>query len=209
MFKDRKGKNLVVGDRPDPARPDEGFLGRWSRRKATARTRQDKKEERPAVGESAADATLKAEAAQPVEPKTDADMPPIETLDENSDYSGFLSPNVSNKLRRLALRKLFHMSGFNIRDGLDDYDEDYTTFEALGNTITADMRHQMEREKEEARQRLAEEEAAEPTDAQAAEPTEERERIDVAATDDDSANDAPGDKTEPDNEDGEVTPTNG
>ncbi|WP_025770872.1 DUF3306 domain-containing protein [Thioalkalivibrio sp. HK1] len=81
---------------------------------------------------------------------TDADMPPIETLDEHSDYSGFLSPGVSEELRRRALRKLFLSAAFNVRDGLDDYDDDFTSFEALGDMVTADMKHQMEVEAERA-----------------------------------------------------------
>jgi len=77
---------------------------------------------------------------------TDADMPDIETLNGDSDYSGFLSPGVSEELRKLALRKLFNTEYFQIRDGLDDYDEEFTHFEKLGDIITADMRFQMEEE---------------------------------------------------------------
>ncbi|MCH7880022.1 MAG: DUF3306 domain-containing protein, partial [Proteobacteria bacterium] len=47
-------------------------------------------------------------------------------------------------LRNLALRKLFSAPSFNIRDGLDEYDEDYTYFEKLGDIVTADMKHQIE-----------------------------------------------------------------
>ena len=75
---------------------------------------------------------------------TDADMPDIDTLGEDSDFTGFMSPGVSDKLRNLALRKLFHAPVFNIRDGLDEYDEDYTTFEKLGDIVTCDMKHQIE-----------------------------------------------------------------
>ena len=64
-------------------------------------------------------------------PLTDADMPDIDSLAEDSDFTGFMSPGVSDELRNLALRKLFHAPVFNIRDGLDEYDEDYTTFEKL------------------------------------------------------------------------------
>ena len=39
---------------------------------------------------------------------------------------------------------MFHGAGFNIRDGLDDYDEDFTYFEPLGDIVTADMRHREE-----------------------------------------------------------------
>ena len=82
---------------------------------------------------------------------TDADMPPLDSLDENSDYRGFLSPGVSEGLRRRALRKLFMSAAFNVRDGLDDYDEDFTSFEVLGDIVTSDMRHQAEAESERVR----------------------------------------------------------
>ena len=75
---------------------------------------------------------------------TDADMPALETLHDDSDYSGFLSPKVSDKLREIALRKLFHSKAFNIVDGLDDYDDDFNTALPLGDIVTADMRHQAE-----------------------------------------------------------------
>ena len=44
---------------------------------------------------------------------------------------------------------------FNVRDGLDDYDEDFTSFEALGDIVTSDMKHQAEMEAERARQARA------------------------------------------------------
>ena len=75
-------------------------------------------------------------------------MPAVERRDNDSDYSGFISPNVSDDLRNLALRKLVHGGMFNTRDGLDDYDDDFTSFEKLGDVVTADMRHQMEMAKE-------------------------------------------------------------
>ena len=75
---------------------------------------------------------------------TDEDMPEIEELGEGSDYSGFMSPGVSDRLRKMALRKLFAGAGFNIRDGLDDYDDDFTNFPALGDIVTCDMKHQIE-----------------------------------------------------------------
>ena len=58
-------------------------------------------------------------------------MPPLDSLDEASDYSGFLSPGVSDHLHRLALRKLFQSTVFQVRDGLDDYDRDYRQLQTL------------------------------------------------------------------------------
>ncbi len=89
---------------------------------------------------------------------TDADMPPLSSLGDEDDYSGFMSPGVSEALRKKALRQLFMSAQFNVLDGLNDYDDDFTTFEALGDIVTSDMRHQIEMEAERAEreaQRLA------------------------------------------------------
>ena len=137
----------------------ESVLSRWSRRKLEA------DQLAPVTGESASgdvEASLAMPAAEEVDAVekpalTDADMPDIESLNEDSDFSGFMSAGVSDKLRNLALRKLFKAPVFNIRDGLDEYDEDYTYFEKLGNIVTCDMKHQIEMQE----QKLREEEAAE------------------------------------------------
>jgi hypothetical protein len=88
------------------------------------------------------DDTAAAEDAP--DPLRDLDMPPLETLTADSDYTGFLSSGVSEPLRRAALRKLFHGAEFNVIDELDDYAEDFTSFTALGDVLTADMRHLIE-----------------------------------------------------------------
>ena len=133
---------------------NERFVARWSRRKALANDRESRFSGPPNTAQSTENGHDDSELTEhpeqhSVKDKTDADMPPIESLDEHSDYSGFMSPKVSEELRRTALRKLFHLSKFNIRDGLDDYDDDFSSFEPLGNIITADMRHQLETAAEE------------------------------------------------------------
>lgn len=114
---------------------EQGFVQRWSRRKQQAEGRSE-----------LAESPEPDPPAEPPAPLTDADMPPLESLTEASDFSGFLSSGVSEELRRLALRKLFHSAAFNVRDGLNDYDEDFTTFEKLGDIVTAEMRHRAEQE---------------------------------------------------------------
>ena len=132
--------------------PAENFLSRWSRRKHQARSSIDDTADKahevvvPSESSSAADVAPLEPATQT--PITDADLPSLETLNEDSDYSGFLSPGVSDALRQRALRKLFASSKFQYRDGLDDYDDDYRNFESLSGTITADMRHRMQVEAE-------------------------------------------------------------
>jgi hypothetical protein len=130
----------------------ESRLSRWSRRKQqnaeetrkedlTLETGQQYQSESELEVISGED-QQQNEVQQPV--LTDEDMEPDEALTEDSDFSKFMSPGVSDELRNLALRKMFHAPIFNIRDGLDEYDGDYTSFEKLGDIITADMRHQME-----------------------------------------------------------------
>ncbi len=110
----------------------ETFLHRWSRRKLNA---EEEGIQAPIITET---------EHQETPPPDDDDMPPLESLDEESDFSGFLSPAVSESLRKLALRKLFHSPGFNLCDGLDDYDEDFRNFTALGQIATAEMRRRLE-----------------------------------------------------------------
>ncbi len=136
----------MVADR----RSDEGFLGRWSRLKqgsdvesaAPADALTTSSPQNPSDSCSAPELQ---EAGSPegvsVEPPlTDADMPPLETLGADSDFSGFLSEGVSEALKRKALQKLFHLPEFNIRDGLNDYDEDFSVFTPLGDTVTYQMK---------------------------------------------------------------------
>jgi hypothetical protein len=98
-------------------------------------------------------------------------MPPLESLDEHSDYRGFLSPKVSEELRRSALRKLFRQARFNVCDGLDDYAEDFTSFQPLGDVVTQEMRRLLERERVKLAERLEVDQQAETPsgDAQLAE----------------------------------------
>ena len=76
-------------------------------------------------------------------------------------HATIVSEGVSDELRNLALRKLFRSSVFNIRDGLDEYDDDFTQFEKLGDIVTSDMKHQMEVQEQKLREKLAAEAEAE------------------------------------------------
>ncbi|MDH3634574.1 MAG: DUF3306 domain-containing protein [Gammaproteobacteria bacterium] len=133
----------------------ESVLLRWSRRKQEAvQSTTGVGEDEPKETQASLDTTASTETeTAPV--LTDADMPPIESLDENSDFSGFMSEGVSDELRNLALRKLFKAPVFNIRDGLDEYDEDYTFFEKLGDVVTCDMKHHIEMKEQEEREARA------------------------------------------------------
>ena len=134
----------------------ENFLSRWSRRKQIAKDEALLAEPEEPLKKVSLEADLDADQAlevqavdQELEPEpalTDEDMPPIESLNEESDFSMFMSRGVSDELRNLALKKLFKAAVFNVRDGLDEYDEDYTSFEKLGDIVTCDMKHAIEME---------------------------------------------------------------
>ncbi len=145
-------------DDTDEAVAGEGLLGRWSRRKQSARAEENN-----------LPATTSGTTTPEATPLTDADMPSLESLNADSDYSVFFSPRVSEVLRQQALNKLFKLPGFNVRDGLDDYDEDFTQFTSLGDIVTSDMKHQLETEARRVTQDTPPEQPPIQSDARAAE----------------------------------------
>jgi len=153
---------------PDNPNKDESFVSRWSRRKQQvaeeeSEVKSDVAEEAIETAEVIDPEQLQAEKLEALNKLTDEDMPDIETLNEDSDFSGFMSTNVSEGLRNLALKKLFMGTSYNIRDGLDEYDGDYTKFEKMPKSmVSSDMKHmveveakkKLEKEQEEARQKM-------------------------------------------------------
>ena len=104
---------------------EEGFLTRWSRRKA---------EDRSAHGES----TLQRDAAPEMnfaqagatEPAPALDCA---SLDLSSDFSRFVRDGISNAVQTAALRRLWVTSPlFSASDGLDVYRADYARASPLG-----------------------------------------------------------------------------
>jgi len=133
----------------------ESFAARWSRRKHETVSLNDAPDSEIETVDkhSAPDSSNTEESVESkretLNKLTDEDMPDIDTLDENSDFSMFMSSGVSEALRKIALQKLFHGKSYNLRDGLDEYDGDYSYFEKLDkNVITCDMKHRLEIEAE-------------------------------------------------------------
>jgi hypothetical protein len=139
-----KERSTPVEQRTGEAGASEPFFKRWARRKADSEA-QAKQGAVPAPAEESAaeDPAEDSRAAGEAEalPPGDEDMPPLESLGEDSDYSSFLSPRVSAALRKQALRKLFRSPKFNVISELDDYIDDYRNFPALGDLVTSDMKH--------------------------------------------------------------------
>lgn len=109
---------------------DEGFLSRWSRLKrderdqksAAAAEEKPGEEILPAATAGEPDIAPLAEAKDP-----NADLPPIESLDKDSDYTAFLRAGVAPELRKQALGKLWRSDPvFANLDGLLEYGEDFS-----------------------------------------------------------------------------------
>lgn len=144
----------------NPPTAPENFLQRWSRRKSEARVPAPGAQEdlTPEAQAARAQTAKAAPASMPAAPASEQDqpvLPPLEHLNEDSDYSAFMSANVSDELRRLALRKLFHSPKFNVIDPVDQFVSDWNGFEPLGDVVTHEMHAALEREAEKLRAQAA------------------------------------------------------
>jgi hypothetical protein len=109
---------------------EEGFLQRWSRRKAEARSADETTTEDRGVAAEGPPATVaetSGRAQGEPAPVTPENLPDIDSLDASSDFSVFMRPGVPEHLRTQALRKLWRADPiFSKLDGLVEYGEDYT-----------------------------------------------------------------------------------
>ena len=73
----------------------------------------------------------------PEEEKAVKDLPPIDSLTKDSDFTPFFAENVPDFLKRQAYRVLWRSSPFfNFRDGLDDYDENLSLAKLVGKMVS-------------------------------------------------------------------------
>lgn len=126
---------------PGEDRPGEGRMARWSRLKQEARSENDKP---PAVAEAEKTAAL-VPAAPPDgagDEKNDPlkDLPPIESLGKDSDYSMFMREGVPDDRRAEALQKLWtsdptFREAFPFEMHMEDYHTTFRPIDALRDTI--------------------------------------------------------------------------
>lgn len=100
-------------------------LRRWSQRKLAAARTAEPGTAPAAPVPTPPPATPTASAAAATLPAPPADLPAVESLSFDSDFSLFLQPKVDEQLRRQALKRLFSDPRFNVMDGLDVYIDDY------------------------------------------------------------------------------------
>jgi hypothetical protein len=107
------------------AQEKENFLGRWSRLKL--------EREEKLVPEG------KAVAQKSAPSDTPPDLPPLDKLTPDSEFSGFMHPKVQDALRRAALKKLFSDPHFNIPDPFEAYSGDWTGGEPIPDEMLATL----------------------------------------------------------------------
>jgi len=129
------------------SREDESRLGRWARLKAEARASERVVEaapETPPPPPAALEAPLPVASDAPPEkrdaPTEKVELPPIESLTNESDFSLFMRGGVPDGLRKAALRKLWladaHFAQIDISECHSiDFNAVPTFPEGLKNTI--------------------------------------------------------------------------
>lgn len=112
----------------------DGFLDRWSRRKAQARAGLvlDEPALPPAVPHVPAAAT-----PEPVPPTPMLDD--VQALAPDADFKPFLARGVAPEVRNAAFKKLFADPRFNLMDGLDVYIDDYAQADPLPPALLRQM----------------------------------------------------------------------
>jgi Protein of unknown function (DUF3306) len=104
----------------------DGFLGRWSKRKAGKEVDELELPEKKLVAPK--ESTQASALEVPLE-----EVPPPASLDDvakidrcDPDFSAFMKPDVDPAVQQAALKKMFTDPHFNIMDGLDIYIDDYS-----------------------------------------------------------------------------------
>jgi hypothetical protein len=124
-------------------------LSRWSKKKLAHQNSNE-----AVVAEELADATdvlpadvlpadeLAAEEVEAIDDSlsTEQHLQKIADSDSHQQLSGYLRTNCDNELKQAAMKKLFRASCFQLRDGLDDYDEDFSAMTKISPDFVAQMK---------------------------------------------------------------------
>lgn len=140
MFK--RGAIMDAGNKPPLPRFS---LQRWSQRKLEAA----REEAPPSTSDASASVPADAEPTpapaaiekEPPNAQQAPELPPVETLTFESDFTAFLQPRVEEAVKRQALKKLFRDARFNVMDGLDTYIDDYSIPSPVSAELLREMVH--------------------------------------------------------------------
>jgi hypothetical protein len=130
----------------------ESFLSRWSRRKQV-----EQRDDVEPVNESNQRAVQTDEQTQTLDTTT---VP--ESANSEESLPIWQQKEADPILKRDALRALFQQEEFHLRDGLNDYDHDFTQERSLGNIVTNQMKRMIRLAEEKSRPDEVDIEANEP-----------------------------------------------
>ncbi|MFM2642642.1 DUF3306 domain-containing protein [Vibrio chagasii] len=145
------------------------FFSRWSQRKLDESTDKALEAEQPVEetsvtsSESVSQTHTSTEELAPNEPTS---IEPTDALEESADtkesaseatseateelsMAQLLVSEASESVKKAALRKLFLSEEFNVRDGLDDYDDDYSNLKSLSEGVAESLRDWVKEKAEE------------------------------------------------------------
>ncbi|MEZ9363567.1 DUF3306 domain-containing protein [Vibrio sp. 10N.286.49.E11] len=137
------------------------FFSRWSQRKLDESTDQPleaqqtlEETELTSAKTSSAASSIDAETSESLErgtlekesPEHAVDSQTIDSQEiasettEDLSVAQLLVSEASESVKKAALRKLFLSEEFNVRDGLDDYDDDYSNLKSLSEGVAETLR---------------------------------------------------------------------
>ncbi|MCG9691787.1 DUF3306 domain-containing protein [Vibrio sp. Isolate22] len=132
------------------------FFSRWSQRKLDESTDKALEAEQPVEETSVTSsepASQTLSSAEELAPNDPTSIEPTDALEESADtkesasetteelsMAQLLVSEASESVKKAALRKLFLSEEFNVRDGLDDYDDDYSNLKSLSEGVAESLR---------------------------------------------------------------------
>lgn len=164
------------------------FFSRWSQRKLDESTDKAREAEQPLEETSVTSpdsASQTPTSAEELAPNDPAPIEPTNALGESGDtkesaseateelsMAQLLVSEASESVKKAALRKLFLSEEFNVRDGLDDYDDDYSNLKSLSEGVAESLRDWVK------------EKAEEETSSEQEQVTENKEEVSVSNAED-------------------------
>ncbi len=136
------------------------FFSRWSKRKLEETTTEptdakvvesvESTEPETAQAHEELSTEAQALATEASATETESQQASNETTDpEEMSVAQLLVSEASESVKKAALRKMFLSEEFNVRDGLDDYDDDYSNLKSLSEGVAETLRDWVKEKTEE------------------------------------------------------------
>ncbi|GAK83287.1 hypothetical protein JCM19238_835 [Vibrio ponticus] len=143
------------------------FISRWSKRKLDEKAKELLSTEETQIADKAvenSDDVTSNDVTSAVTEPTSESQPAIAASEtetgataaneadkpEEMSIANLLVSEAEQSVKKAALRKLFLSEEFNVRDGLDDYDEDYSNLKTLSQSVAETLRDWVKEQPEEA-----------------------------------------------------------